>query len=155
MPDSGAGAARTGGRFNPVGTPALYTSFRLQTAWLEAQQGFPFKAQPMTVCAYEVDCEDILDLTDASIRAAHEVEHQDLSCAWKDQATQGRQPPSWALARRLGEGGVAGIIVPSFARNAAANDVNAVFWTWNKRPPHQVRVIDDEARLPADGRSWR
>lgn len=55
--DSGEGAARHGGRFNSPGRPAPCTSLRLQTAWLEAQQAFPFKAQPMTVCAYAVDCE--------------------------------------------------------------------------------------------------
>jgi RES domain-containing protein len=27
---------------------ALYTSRRMETAWREAQQGFPFKAQPLT-----------------------------------------------------------------------------------------------------------
>lgn len=55
-PDSGQGAAQTGGRFNRPGTPTLYTSLRFETAWLEAQQAFPFKAQPMTLCAYDVDC---------------------------------------------------------------------------------------------------
>src|SRR5208283_3004562 len=47
-PTSGEGAARHGGRFNPVGVPALYMSRRMETAWLEAQQGFAFKAQPLT-----------------------------------------------------------------------------------------------------------
>ena len=42
---------------------------RFETAWLEAQQGFPFKAQPMTLCGYSVDCEDLADLTDAPFRA--------------------------------------------------------------------------------------
>ena len=55
-PVSGEGARRYGGRFNRPGLPALYTSLSLETAWLEAQQGFPFKAQPMTICAYRVDC---------------------------------------------------------------------------------------------------
>jgi len=54
-PISGEGAGRYGGRFNPVGVPALYTSWRMETAWREAQQGFAFKAQPLTVCAYDVD----------------------------------------------------------------------------------------------------
>lgn len=49
---------------------ALYTSMRSETAWLEAQQGLPFKAQPMTLCAYRVDCADMLDLTDPAVRAA-------------------------------------------------------------------------------------
>jgi RES domain-containing protein len=33
----------------------------METAWLEAQQGFAFKAQPLTICAYDVDCADIAD----------------------------------------------------------------------------------------------
>ena len=44
-PVSGEGARRHGGRFNRPGTPALYTALRMETAWLEAQQGFAFKAQ--------------------------------------------------------------------------------------------------------------
>ena len=87
-PDSGAGAALVGGRFNPVGMPALYTSQRFETAWLEAQQAFPFKAQPMTLCAYEVDCEDVLDLTDPATSAAHGIEPADLACPWKDLSTR-------------------------------------------------------------------
>jgi RES domain-containing protein len=82
-PDSGVGAASTGGRYNPVGMRALYTSSRFETAWLEAQQAFPFKAQPMTLCAYEVACEDILDLTDAGILTAHGASAEDLACAWR------------------------------------------------------------------------
>lgn len=65
-PLSGDGAALHGGRFNLDGTPALYTSLRMETAWLEAQQGFPFKPQPLTICGYDVDSEPVLDLTDPS-----------------------------------------------------------------------------------------
>jgi len=154
-PDSGAGAASAGGRFNPVGVPALYTSLRFETAWLEAQQAFPFKAQPMTLCAYEVDCEDVLDLTDADTLTAHQITVADLACPWKDLATRGLKPPSWLMTERLMAAGVAGIIVPSFAKGAVAADINAVFWYWAPEPPHQVRVIDDDRRLPRDARSWR
>jgi RES domain-containing protein len=153
-PDSGQGAALTGGRFNPPGQPALYTSLRFETAWLEAQQAFPFKAQPMTLCAYEVACEDVLDLTDAAVLAAHAIAPGDLACAWKDLSTRGLHPPSWQVAARLAAGGTAAAIVPSFAAGAGAADRNVVFWTWGTDPPHQVRVIDDDHRLPRDGRSW-
>lgn len=154
-PESGAGAATEGGRFNPVGMPALYTSLRFETAWLEAQQAFPFKAQPMTLCAYEVDCEDVLDLTDAATRLAYGIARADLGCPWKDLATRGIRPPSWSLTERLAEAGIAGIMVPSFARGAVVEDVNVVFWDWAADPPRRVRVIDDDRRLPRDARSWR
>jgi RES domain-containing protein len=154
-PDSGLGAASTGGRFNPIGMPALYTSRRFETAWLEVQQGFPFKAQPMTLCAYEVDCEDILDLTDTTILAAQGIAPADLACPWKDLSTRGIKPSTRLLAERLVARGTAGAIVPSFAVGATAADINVVFWDWAAIPPHQVRVVDDDRRLPKDDRSWR
>jgi RES domain-containing protein len=153
-PASGDGAARYGGRFNAVGTPALYTSLRMETAWLEAQQGFAFKAQPMTICAYQVECDDLADLTDENGRRDHGVALADLSCAWEDMASRRLEPPSWRLAARLIGAGAAGLMAPSFAPGAGSADRNVVFWRWSDTPPHKVKVIDDEARLPRDGRSW-
>lgn len=154
-PDSGEGAARHGGRFNAPGTPALYTALRVETAWLEAQQGFSFKAQPMTVVAYAVDCADIADLTTPAGRAAHDAPLELLGCAWADLADRRQEPPSWALQRRLAAAGCAGAVVPSFAYRATEADRNAVFWRWTRETPHQVRPIDDFFRLPRDRTSWR
>ncbi len=144
-PDSGQGAALTGGRFNPVGMPALYTARRFETAWLEAQQAFPFKAQPLTLCAYAVDFGAVLDLTDAATLATHGIDPADLACAWKDLSMRGIKPPSWTVTERL--------VAASFASGATAADVNVVVWSWAPVPPHQVRVIDNEDRLPRDARS--
>ena len=153
--DSGDGAASAGGRFNPMGMRALYTSMRFETAWLEAQQAFPFKAQPMTLCAYDVDCEDVLDLTDVATLAANKINPADLACPWKDLSTRGIKPPTWEITERLVAAGTAGVVVPSYAKSASAADLNVVFWDWGPTPPHQVRVIDDERRLPKDASSWR
>jgi len=131
-PVSGQGAAIAGGRFNPVGVPALYTALRFETAWLEAQQAFPFKAQPMTLCAYEVDCEDVLDLTDTAVMAANGITAADLACPWKALSTRGIKPPSWALAERLAADGTAGVVVPSFAKGAVAADISGVFLGWRR-----------------------
>lgn len=155
LPTSGQGAAVHGGRFNPPGMPAFYTALRMETAWLEAQQAFPFKAQPMTMVAYTVDCEPLANLTEARTLSDLGIESGELACAWEDMADRGIDPPSWRVARQLLHVGYAGIIVPSFAHGASAKDVNAVFWRWSDSPPHQVLVIDDHGRLPKDDRSWR
>jgi RES domain-containing protein len=141
-PRSGKGAALFGGRFNPKETEALYTSLRIETAWLEAQQGLAFKAQPMTICTYETDCADIADLTDPSERMRLGVQAADLVCAWEDLAAKRLLPPSWTVAARLIGDGIAGVLVPSSSPGAMARDVNAVFWRWSDAPPHMVRVID-------------
>jgi RES domain-containing protein len=153
-PASGDGAARYGGRFNPVGIPALYTSRRMETAWLEAQQAFPFKAQPMTICAYDVDSADVADLTDPQIQGNLAIDAADLACPWERMVSLGRVPPSWDLARRLIDEGIAAIIVPSFAPGASEVDRNVIFWRWSDTLPYRVVVIDDEGRLPRDDRSW-
>jgi RES domain-containing protein len=155
LPKSGEGAARHGGRFNPKGTPALYTSLRQETAWLEAQQGFAFKAQPMTIISYHVDCEDIIDLTDRLECERLSVAPADLACPWEDMASKGDDPPSWILARRQIAMKTAGIKVQSFALGASSTDVNIVLWRWSDEWPHQIRVVDDHDRLPKDDASWR
>ena len=109
----------------------------------------------MTLCAYEVDCEDVLDLTDPAMRAAHGIAPADLASPWKDLATRGIRPPSWSLTERLVAAGTAGAVVPGFAKGAVSADINVVFWDWAGVPPHKVRVVDDDHPLPTDARSWR
>lgn len=154
-PTSGEGASRLGGRFNPPGTPALYTSASVKTALLEAQQGSSYKFQPLTLCTYDVHCADMLDLVNEEARRQAGIDLAVLACPWGDMADRGQEPPSWPLASRLMAQGVAGIRVPSFARGAGTGDINLVFWSWSDKPPHQVTVIDDESRLPKDDSSWR
>lgn len=154
-PESGEGASRHGGRFNRPGLSALYTSLRPETAWLEAQQAFPFKAQPMTLCAYEVDCTAILDLTASEVRDAAGITMDELACPWEDLADRKVEPPTWALATRLIACGVNGIVVPSFANRAGRDDRNLIFWKWGREKPRLVKVIDDHDRLPRNDLSWQ
>ena len=69
-PLSGAGAALTGGRFNRKGEPTLYLSLDVMASFGECTQGFTHRLQPLTMCEYEVDCEDVVDLRDDAARSA-------------------------------------------------------------------------------------
>ncbi len=69
-------------------------------------------------------------------------------------AQLGRTPASWAIATRLIAGGSAGIIVPSYASEAASDHRNLVLWKWGSRRPHRVRAYDPSGKLPANQLSW-
>jgi RES domain-containing protein len=155
QPLSGEGAKKQGGRFNRPGKNALYTSLDPTTAWMEAQQGFPFKPQPMTLVAYQIDCTDLVDLTQLKIVKILTLTKADLACAWEDMATQGQGPPTWTLADNLHDMGFAGLIVQSFAPGCKNENRNLVMWDWSDKLPHCITVIDDLGRLPKSGESWK
>ncbi len=153
-PLSGDGAKETGGRFNPRGRAALYTSLTIKCMFKEATQGLGRKFDPLTVCSYEVDCEDIVDLRSDADRGLHKIALDDLSCAWARLAHDGKPVPSWRLAERLIASRNAGILVPSFAPGATPDDVNLVLWDWSDNLPHQIKVHDPDRRLPKNASSW-
>jgi RES domain-containing protein len=153
-PISGAGAALKGGRFNPVGIPALYLALTLTGMFKEMGHGFAHRFDPLTVCACVVDAEDIVDLRSDSDRAAAGVTLADLACAWAHDLALRRKPASWVIAERLIAGGAAGVLVPSFATGALPGMDNLVLWRWGADLPHQVTVHDPSGRLPKDQSSW-
>ena len=146
-PLSGEGASRHGGRFNRRGVPALYTSLSPLTAIREAQPlGRPM--QPLTLCAYEVDIEPVVDTLDEDHCRALGVNDSDLGCpTWEADMLAGAIPASHALADRLIAAGYAAMRVRSFAVGASTGDVNLVVWVWSAQRPHRVVLIDDEGRL--------
>ncbi len=153
-PLSGDGAARHGGRFNPKGTPALYLSLSETLALAEYQQGFPHRPQPATLCAYEIDCRPVADLTDTATLEHHGIDPAALACPWELLLTERQTPPSWMQARQLIRQGCSGIIVPSFAPNRPPGGRNLVLWCWNQSDECRVRLIDDHHRLPRNAGSW-
>jgi RES domain-containing protein len=153
-PLSGDGAAVHGGRFNAKGTPALYLSLDPMTAVKEAAQGFAHKFEPCVLCAYEIDCADVIDLHGEKERRDASVGEDELACPWFAEAAARREPASQRLARNLIAGGAAGLLAPSFVRGATAADTNLVLWRWSGRLPHKVTLFDPGGRMPKNQRSW-
>lgn len=151
-PLSGAGAEQFGGRFNPIGMPALYTSMTPKTAMLEASPlGRPF--QPLTLVSYRVTA-TLFDATDSTALASAGLTEDELGYAnWELDMAIGNEPPQHRLARTLEQQTVHGLLVRSFARGAAEDDLNVVFWHWGKNGA-DIRVIDDDGRLPSNDASW-
>jgi RES domain-containing protein len=154
-PLSGAGAALRGRRFNWRGLEALYLSLGINTVFREVSGGFAHRLTPYVICSYDVDCEDVIDLRTDDRRKAARVALDDLACAWGDDLLAGHEPKSWGVVRRLVSEGAAGILVPSFANGATADDQNLVLWRWGAKPPHRVSVYDPSGKLPKNQLSWR
>jgi RES domain-containing protein len=152
-PLSGAGAAVAGGRFNWTGMEALYLSLALSTAILEVTHGFAHRLNPLTFCSYDVDCEDIADARSEDGRALG-VTLAELACNWADDLRHGKTPASHQVVRRLQADGYAGVLVPSFANGATADDHNLVLWRYGPDLPHKVQVYDPSGRLPKNQLSW-
>ncbi len=152
-PTSGAGAARHGGRFNPVGVEALYLSLGPITAIREVSQlGKPL--QPLTLCAYEIDSRPVFDSRDATACKRQGIDPADLGQPdWRYRMLNGETPRSQILAEQLQQAGFTGLIVRSYAARASQAEMNLVLFRWDT-PESRVRVIDDDHRLPRDRSSW-
>jgi RES domain-containing protein len=153
-PLSGDGARTHGGRFNPKGVPALYLALTIDGMIAEMTHGFAHRLDPLTICSYQVDVDDVVDLKDDDGREANGVALAALSCAWADDVADGRCPASWSIADRLIAQGSAGVLVPSFARGARPDMTNLVLWKWGPTLPYRVEVYDPTGRLPKDQTSW-
>ena len=153
-PDFGRGRGEQRRPVQPIGTPALYLALTVEGMFLEMSHGLAHRFEPLTVCTYDVDVTDVIDLRTARDQSAEGTSRDELACAWAYDLSNGKKPASWRLAERLISGGAAGILVPSFATGAREAMANLVLWKWGPDLPHQVVVHDPSNRLPRDQSSW-
>ena len=145
-PLSGEGAALNGGRFNPKGTPALYTSLSVLTALREANQ--VGSLQPITLVSYDADIARVFDASDQAAMKAESMDADALAdSGWRDVMIKEGEAKTQAFARRLIKAGYHGLRVRSFTKGARADDFNLVLWRWGDAPPAKLTLIDDENRL--------
>jgi len=145
-PLSGRGAELYGGRFNPKGVPALYSSLTVMTALREANQAGSF--QPTTLVSYDAEIETVFDCRDeAALRAEAMDVHALADGRWRDQMKATGEAATQAFAQRLIAKGFHGMLVRSFAPGTTEIDLNLVLWRWGTAAPARLTLIDDENRL--------
>lgn len=145
-PMSGRGAQLYGGRFNPKGIPAIYTSLSVMTALREANQ--VGSLQPTTLVSYDADIERIFDSRDTTLLGTAAIDAVTLADpSWRDQMKQSGEAPTQRFSRELIAAGYLGLLVRSFAAGNTAGDLNLLLWKWGAEPPHRLTLIDDEGRL--------
>jgi RES domain-containing protein len=145
-PLSGRGAELYGGRFNPKGVPALYSSLSVMTALREANQ--VGNLQPTTLVSYDADIERVFDCRDEAALEAHGMNAAALADpTWRDRMKAGGEAGTQAFARRLIANGYHALLVRSFAPGATEQDLNLVLWTWGDATQSRLILIDDEHRL--------
>lgn len=145
-PLSGRGAELYGGRFNPKGVPALYTSLSIMTALREANQ--VGNLQPTALVSYDADMERVFDSRKgAALRAEGTDAAMFADTTWRDQMKANREAETQAFARRLASSGYHGLLVRSFAPGATSDDFNLVLWKWSDAAPCRLTLIDDEDPL--------
>lgn len=140
LPESGAGAASNGGRFNAKGRPALYLSFELVVAANEYSQDLPDR--PGTFCNYNVSLQPVADLTSDATLTALRLTRGDLLVSWKDQLSRGLRPSTWDISDRLiGLGYVAALFELAVPQNRpptrSTPGINIVIWKWSPTTTNQ------------------
>lgn len=149
QPLSGEGAARFGGRWNPIGQPTIYAARELSTAWAEYNQGFV--QHPALIAQLELTGATLVDLTDPATLDRLQISPDIHRCEWRDQLDRNETPDTHRLAACLLAEGSQGVIYPSFMSPGGSC---VALWRWNGPDQPHLAVVDPEARLPRTAASW-
>jgi RES domain-containing protein len=149
LPLSGEGAARFGGRWNPVGAPTIYAARELSTAWAEYNQGFV--QHPALIAQLELTGANLADLTDPETLVALQVTEDIHRCEWRDVMDRGLVPETHELRARLLAGRFHGVVYPSFM---SPGGTCVALWHWNTAGAPRLEIVDPDGRLPNTPASW-
>jgi RES domain-containing protein len=149
MPLSGEGAARFGGRWNPVGAPAIYAALELSTAWAEYNQGFV--QHPALIARLELSGAKLADLIDPETMDRLGLRDDIHQTEWRDLVDRGIEPATYGLRRDLMLQGYDGVIFPSFM---SPGGTCIALWRWNADGAPTLEIIDPDQRMPKTPASW-
>lgn len=148
-PLSGEGAARFGGRWNPVGAATIYAACELSTAWAEYNQGFV--QHPAIIAKLELTGVRLADTTSAAFLEAHAETIAIHRCEWRLELDAGRVPATHQLRERLITAAFDGVLYPSFMSPGGRC---VALWRWNTPGAPKLSAVDPEGRLPKTAASW-
>ena len=152
-PESGAGAALAGGRFNRPGVEARYLAATPETALAEYQGESPLLA-PATLVTFLVTAKNVVDIS-----GGYDPRHWTPIWAeahgnWKGMAfLEGVEPPSWVIGDIVRDAGYPGILYRSVRHGDGICLV--LFPATDEVAGFSARVHDPSASLPRDDSSWR
>ena len=150
QPESGAGAALAGGRFNRPTVEARYLAATPAAALAEYQGGSPL-LPPATVATYLVTAARIVDFTGGYHAANWSPIWAEAYSNWKGMAfLENVEPPSWVIGDLVREAGYPGILYRA-VRDPAATCL-VLFPELSDR--FHAPVYDPAGRLPRNAASW-
>lgn len=148
-PLSGDGAARFGGRWNPVGAATIYAARELSTAWAEYNQGFV--QHPALIAQLDLKDAALADLTDPAVLSGLALPDDIHLCEWRMLLDEGKVPQTHQLRQRLIAEGFDGVVYPSFM---SPGGTCVALWRWNSKGAPRLDVVDPDGRLPKTPASW-
>lgn len=149
LPLSGEGAARFGGRWNPVGARTIYAARELSTAWAEYNQGFV--QHPALIAQLRLLQARLADLTEAGTLQSLAVGDDIHNCEWRESMDKGAVPETHRLRERLMRDGFHGVIYPSVM---SPGGTCVALWRWNEDGAPRLGITDPDGRLPKTPASW-
>jgi RES domain-containing protein len=149
LPLSGEGAARFGGRWNPVGAPTVYAARELSTAWAEYNQGFV--QHPALIAKLELSGARLADLTNPDTLEEVGATADIHRCEWRDIMDRGSVPETHALREQLLARGQHGVIYPSVMSRGGTC---VAIWSRNVQGAPRLDIVDPDGRLPKSPALW-
>ncbi len=151
LPESGAGAAQGGGRFNRPNVEARYLAATPEAALAEYQGESPL-LPPATVVTYRVTAQAVVDFTGGYQEERWSPIWAEAYGNWKGMAfLENVEPPSWVIGDLVRQAGYPGILY-ACARDPAHRCL-VLFPDLADR--FRAPAYDPEGRLPRNAQSWK